>query len=613
MGKCRTNKNPGPPCVDGYEMKMNDYGDECCYKIRGTNKINKNVNTKQKPSESEEDDDSEKLNLDNYEIKKYEPESKVKISPNKWILPNDSKYINWITDTFQSYTKQTETKTQTCDTKQSSKMSLFPHQEFVRDYLQQNSPYKGLLLYHGLGVGKTCSSISIAEVLMRKRKVVVLLPASLRTNFLNEIFKCGNEYYDISKYYWHFIKDKHEAYLSKKISTKHGGIWYSLEHKEPNYDSLSMRKKSQIAAQLENMIKDNYEFIAYNGITEAKLNNMVSSEKNFFDNKTIIIDEVHNFVSAVSNPKTKIASKLYKLILKASNTKTVLLSGTPIINSPFELASVFNLIQGYSKVHYFELDLEGITNKKVETICKTIKFVDEIKLKDNILSIYLTPYGFVNTKLKDGVEINDTLRDDTERIKYIVKALKKENIRVTSHTSKNFLPFPNNEEDFNSLFIDSTANKSKMKNKDLFIRKTLGSVSYFEDNDPNLYPSVTVKHEVLDMSDYQFDKYTQGRKDEYKLESLAKKKKNKKSSDEDLISVFKVYSRQLCNFAFPESIERPKPKDYKKEMDKYYLNLQSSINSLTEDNLTKDLKILSPKFNKILGNMKESKGTILIY
>ena len=124
------------------------------------------------------------------------------------------------------------------------------------------------------------------------------------------------------------------------------------------------------------MIKDNYEFIAYNGITEAKLNNMVSSEKNFFDNKTIIIDEVHNFVTAVSNPKTKIASKLYKLILKASNTKTVLLSGTPIINSPFELASVFNLIQGYSKVHYFELDLEGITNKKVETICKTIKFVD---------------------------------------------------------------------------------------------------------------------------------------------------------------------------------------------------------------------------------------------
>ena len=37
------------------------------------------------------------------------------------------------------------------------------HQLFVRDYLNITTPYRGLLLYHGLGSGKTCTSIGIIE------------------------------------------------------------------------------------------------------------------------------------------------------------------------------------------------------------------------------------------------------------------------------------------------------------------------------------------------------------------------------------------------------------------------------------------------------------------
>ena len=32
-----------------------------------------------------------------------------------------------------------------------------------RDYINLYTPYRGLLLYHGLGAGKTCGSIGIAE------------------------------------------------------------------------------------------------------------------------------------------------------------------------------------------------------------------------------------------------------------------------------------------------------------------------------------------------------------------------------------------------------------------------------------------------------------------
>ena len=40
---------------------------------------------------------------------------------------------------------------------------LMPHQLFVRNFLSSQTPYNSLLLYHGLGTGKTCSAISVCE------------------------------------------------------------------------------------------------------------------------------------------------------------------------------------------------------------------------------------------------------------------------------------------------------------------------------------------------------------------------------------------------------------------------------------------------------------------
>ena len=56
---------------------------------------------------------------------------------------------------------------------------LLTHQKIVRDYINLYTPYRGLLLYHGLGSGKTCSSIAIAEGIKSSRTVMVMTPASL--------------------------------------------------------------------------------------------------------------------------------------------------------------------------------------------------------------------------------------------------------------------------------------------------------------------------------------------------------------------------------------------------------------------------------------------------
>ena len=59
---------------------------------------------------------------------------------------------------------------------------------------------------------------------------------------------------------------------------------------------------------------------------------------NPFDNKVLVIDEVHNMISMMTKANKLNAPFLYELIMRAKNLSLICLSGTPFINSPFELA-----------------------------------------------------------------------------------------------------------------------------------------------------------------------------------------------------------------------------------------------------------------------------------
>ena len=63
---------------------------------------------------------------------------------------------------FNKYKIPVETRTahQICNP---TEFKLMPQQEFLRNYISVDTPYNGILVYHGVGVGKTCSAISIAE------------------------------------------------------------------------------------------------------------------------------------------------------------------------------------------------------------------------------------------------------------------------------------------------------------------------------------------------------------------------------------------------------------------------------------------------------------------
>ena len=72
--------------------------------------------------------------------------------------------------------------------------------------------------------------------------------------------------------------------------------------KPANFEQLSAEQKRSLDDQLDKMIAAKYKFINYNGLRNAKLNEISKNGTvNPFDNSVVIIDESHNFVSRIVN------------------------------------------------------------------------------------------------------------------------------------------------------------------------------------------------------------------------------------------------------------------------------------------------------------------------
>ena len=69
---------------------------------------------------------------------------------------------------------------------------LLNQQIFLKEYLSLNTPYNGILLFHGVGVGKTCAAITIAEgfknfVHKMGKKIIILVSPNIRDNFYEKL------------------------------------------------------------------------------------------------------------------------------------------------------------------------------------------------------------------------------------------------------------------------------------------------------------------------------------------------------------------------------------------------------------------------------------------
>ena len=290
------------------------------------------------------------------------------VQASEFYMNNRAKFIQYINALFRPYRDELTSGENdiSCESlyggDESASVALLTHQKIVRDYLNIYSPYRGLLLFHGLGSGKTCSSIAIAEGLKTFKKIVVMTPASLRMNYIEEIkSKCADLMYKKNQY-WEFIESRGNPELARVLSQilmlpddkfvrSNGGAWMVNVTKPSNYETeLTASQRVRVDRQIDEMINTKYEFINYNGLRAEKLKSMTEGyTHNPFDNSVVIIDEAHNFVSRIVNKlkrATSMAYRLYHFLLSAQNAKVVLLTGTPIINYPNEIAVLFNILRG---------------------------------------------------------------------------------------------------------------------------------------------------------------------------------------------------------------------------------------------------------------------------
>lgn len=210
-----------------------------------------------------------------------------------WILMNFKKYKlpEYIKKDGEDPCKMNKTKKE-----------LRKYQEFLSKYLDYKSPYKDALVYHGLGSGKTVTAINIYNMLYNYNpdwNVFLLIKASLKKDPWEK---------DLD--YWLQSNDKKERF--KNIKFVH-------------YDSPYADK----------------DFL--NQIKMAD-----SNKKNIY-----IFDETHNFIKNVYNniqsTTGQRALTIYNFIkqqkIDDKSTRIILLSGTPAVNNPYELALIFNLLR----------------------------------------------------------------------------------------------------------------------------------------------------------------------------------------------------------------------------------------------------------------------------
>ena len=265
----------------------------------------------------------------------------------------------------------------------SEDFEINPVQRFVSRILSPRTPYNSFLLYHGVGVGKTCAAITVCESYLEaypSRKVYIVAPPNIQEGFRRTIF------------------DKEGLKINKKDRNSHrgctGDIYLALTN---TYDE---KDPQVIENKVAKAIKGRYEFFGYTSFfnyirrlidklpkdmppanLEIMKRNILQTE---FSNRVIIIDEAHNLrdiitsasasSSASASPEEdeidditpqdtsdskggKRLTPYLKQVLEVSEGLTLLLmTATPMYNSYTEIIFLLNLLLINDKFPTLEID-----------------------------------------------------------------------------------------------------------------------------------------------------------------------------------------------------------------------------------------------------------------
>lgn len=520
------------------------------------------------------------------------------VTPPTWELPNRKAFYQWLVENYGKY--------ETGDAKKAASVEnevltdnpdriiqkLQPIQKLVRDFMQTDSPYRGLLLYFGLGVGKTLSAISITEAIHNTKGVMVLSKAALKNNFRKDIKKGGQDMMVLQNY-WVFCPctNARERELAVErlgipvtVIEKHGGAYLiDFSVKKSNYKELSLKHRTQLETQINALIDKRFTFVSTD---DPRLFQKVAAED--FDNKVVVVDEVHNLTNNMTKSVGSGAT-FYRIFMESKGTKFVFLTGTPIINKAYEAAHLFNILRGYIPVVEIKIKAAfgmAIDYARIKQVIQQNINVDQIVINKTSKTIKVTknPDGYVRANpsshndqhgivpVKDNVNTQniDELQAEIEgKLKAMGYKFAVRQYRETA--------LPEDEKEFDTLFYNPELNK--LKKPELLKKRIAGLTSYYDYKDPELFPKVNNNEKpelvLCDMTPYQLDVYVEERRDEIKMDK--KRMQRQRPDDEMQSSTYRMFSRFACSFAYPEDM--PNPARFRQKKDQLLEQIREGIDA----------------------------------
>ncbi len=177
---------------------------------------------------------------------------------------------------------------------------------------------------------------------------------------------------------------------------------------------------------------------------------------------------------------------------------------------------------------------------------------------------------------------------------------------------KKYTLFPENQYDFNQLFVHMPSNISNVqdfhiKNKSIFQNRITGLVSYYgqyffnEERKEGFPDQLPITIEKIPMSKPQLEKYFEAREIELKEPTYLQSKTIKESFapiTDKVSTSYRVRSRMVSNFLIPPyAIEVVTTKNSKK------YNINKNIRDIKKEDLL-NLDKFSPKFKQIIANIE---------
>lgn len=193
-------------------------------------------------------------------------------------------------------------------------VKLTESQNFVTHYFVPQHFAKGLLVWHSVGTGKTCTAVSVKSFLFERLDYTIIWVT--RNTLKEDIWK--NMYDKICD---HVIREKYKEgarnnlkkYLSKRF-----------------IPPMSYR-------QFSNLLEG--KNVLYNKMVE------LNGKEDILKKTLVIIDEAHKLYSqdlvGIEKPNMKVVEKM---VAKSKSCKVLLMTGTPIADDPMEFLRLMNLI-----------------------------------------------------------------------------------------------------------------------------------------------------------------------------------------------------------------------------------------------------------------------------